>query len=51
MPGNPLDLHAARPAELQARIAAERLGEPFLVYRDAADAPGDRRASARGASG
>jgi len=38
MPGNPLDLHAARPAELQARIAAERLGEPFLVYRDAADA-------------
>ena len=35
MPGNPLDPHAARPAEIQERIAAERRGTPFLVYRDA----------------
>jgi pSer/pThr/pTyr-binding forkhead associated (FHA) protein len=32
---SPLALHAASPAELQARLAAERAGLPFLVYRDA----------------
>ena len=37
MPGNPLDPHAARPAELRERIAAERRGTPFLVYRDGDD--------------
>jgi pSer/pThr/pTyr-binding forkhead associated (FHA) protein len=31
----PLDPHSARPAELAARIRAERRGEPFLLYRDA----------------
>lgn len=31
----PLDPHSARPAELAARIHAERRGEPFLLYRDA----------------
>jgi hypothetical protein len=31
---SPLELHGATPRELQARIAAERLGTPFLVYRD-----------------
>ena len=30
----PLDPHSARPAELAARIQAERRGEPFLLYRD-----------------
>jgi hypothetical protein len=30
----PLDPHSARPAELRARIDAERRGEPFLLYRD-----------------
>jgi pSer/pThr/pTyr-binding forkhead associated (FHA) protein len=29
----PLGKHAATPQELQARVQAERLGEPFLVYR------------------
>jgi pSer/pThr/pTyr-binding forkhead associated (FHA) protein len=33
---SPLAPHAASPEELQARLAAERRGEPFLVYRDAA---------------
>ena len=28
-------LHRATPAELQARLAAERRGRPFLLYRDA----------------
>jgi FHA domain len=32
--GSPLELHSATPRELQARIAAERRGRPFLVYRD-----------------
>lgn len=32
----PLDPHSARPAELAARIHAERRGDPFLVYRDGA---------------
>jgi pSer/pThr/pTyr-binding forkhead associated (FHA) protein len=31
----PLDPHSARPAELAARIQAERRGQPFLMYRDA----------------
>jgi pSer/pThr/pTyr-binding forkhead associated (FHA) protein len=30
----PLDPHSSRPAELRARIEAERRGEPFLLYRD-----------------
>jgi hypothetical protein len=34
VPGSPLDPHAARPAELQARLAAERRGRPFLIYFD-----------------
>jgi pSer/pThr/pTyr-binding forkhead associated (FHA) protein len=44
----PLDPHSARPSELAARIQAERLGEPFLLYRDGEDRqvivelPGDR---------
>jgi pSer/pThr/pTyr-binding forkhead associated (FHA) protein len=31
---SPLDAHAANPVELKERIAAERRGEPFLLYRD-----------------
>jgi len=31
---SPLDHHLATPRELQQRIAAERHGAPFLVYRD-----------------
>ena len=31
---SPLARHSATPADLQARLAAERRGEPFLVYRD-----------------
>jgi pSer/pThr/pTyr-binding forkhead associated (FHA) protein len=34
VPESPLDVHAASPRELQERIAAERRGSPFLVYRD-----------------
>lgn len=34
MTASPLDAHAASPSELQARIAAERSGTPFLIYRD-----------------
>jgi len=34
---SPLDAHAASPRDLQERIAAERRGSPFLVYRDADD--------------
>lgn len=30
------DPHASTPAELKARLEAERRGEPFLLYRDAA---------------
>jgi FHA domain len=33
MSGSPLDAHAASPEELRDRIAAERAGVPFLVYR------------------
>jgi predicted component of type VI protein secretion system len=35
---SPLDHHLATPRELQQRIAAERRGAPFLVYRDGGDA-------------
>jgi hypothetical protein len=31
----PLGRHAATPAELRERLAAERLGDPFVVYRGA----------------
>jgi pSer/pThr/pTyr-binding forkhead associated (FHA) protein len=31
-------MHRATPAELQARLAAERHGRPFLLYRDGDDA-------------
>ena len=31
---SPLESHVATPRELQARLEAERLGRPFLVYRD-----------------
>jgi pSer/pThr/pTyr-binding forkhead associated (FHA) protein len=34
VPESPLDVHAASPRELQERIAAERRGTPFVVYRD-----------------
>jgi pSer/pThr/pTyr-binding forkhead associated (FHA) protein len=33
--GSPVGIHQATPAELQERLAAERQGIPFLVYRDA----------------
>jgi pSer/pThr/pTyr-binding forkhead associated (FHA) protein len=35
--GSPLDAHVASPEELRDRIAAERRGTPFLVYRTDAD--------------
>ncbi len=31
---SPLEIHAATPRELRERIAAERCGEAFLLYRD-----------------
>ena len=37
MQDSPLEAHAASPRDLQERIAAERRGSPFLVYRDADD--------------
>jgi pSer/pThr/pTyr-binding forkhead associated (FHA) protein len=37
VPHTPLEAHAATPQELQERIAAERRGEPFLLYRDGHD--------------
>ena len=37
MPESPLDAHVATPQELRERIAAERRGTPFLVYRDVDD--------------
>ena len=37
MPESPLDAHVATPRDLKERIAAERRGTPFLVYRDADD--------------
>jgi hypothetical protein len=32
--GSPLDRHRSTPAELKARIEAERRGTPFLAFRD-----------------
>ncbi len=37
VPDSPLDAHVATPQDLKERIAAERRGAPFLVYRDADD--------------
>ena len=37
MPDSPLDAHVATPQDLKERIAAERRGTPFLVYRDVDD--------------
>ena len=37
MPSHPLERHVASPAELRERLAAERRGAPFLLYRDAED--------------
>ncbi len=37
MPGHPLERHASSPSELRERLAAERRGAPFLVYRDGDD--------------
>jgi hypothetical protein len=34
VPGSPLQLHGATPKELVGRLAAERRGTPFLLYRD-----------------
>jgi pSer/pThr/pTyr-binding forkhead associated (FHA) protein len=34
MAQSPLQAHSATPAELRARIEAERRGRPFLVFRD-----------------
>ena len=34
---SPLDAHVATPQELRERIAAERRGTPFLLYRDGDD--------------
>jgi pSer/pThr/pTyr-binding forkhead associated (FHA) protein len=38
MQDSPLAPHAASPVELRARLAAERRGVPFLVFRDAGGA-------------
>jgi len=38
MSDSPLGLHQATPAELSARLAAERRGTPFLVLRDGSGA-------------
>ena len=37
MPGDPLAPHSATPAELRERLAVERMGIPFLVFRDGGD--------------
>jgi hypothetical protein len=37
MDESPLALHSGKPAELKERLAAERLGVSFLVYRDGRD--------------
>jgi hypothetical protein len=37
MTGSPLAPHSASPAELKARLEAERRGRPFLLYRDGYD--------------
>jgi pSer/pThr/pTyr-binding forkhead associated (FHA) protein len=36
--GSPVDPHRASPADLQERIAADRAGEPYLLYYDGDDA-------------
>jgi pSer/pThr/pTyr-binding forkhead associated (FHA) protein len=38
VPDSPLDAHAATPQDLKERIAAERRGTAFLLYRDHNDA-------------
>jgi pSer/pThr/pTyr-binding forkhead associated (FHA) protein len=38
VPESPLDAHVATPQDLKDRIAAERRGTPFLLYRDGNDA-------------
>ena len=37
MPRHPLERHAASPSELRDRLAAERRGTPFMLYRDGGD--------------
>src|ERR671938_240308 len=37
MTGSPLAPHSASPAELKARLEAQRRGRPFLLYRDRHD--------------
>jgi hypothetical protein len=37
VPESPLDAHVATPQDLKDRIAAERRGTPFLIYRDGDD--------------
>lgn len=37
VPDSPLDPHVATPQDLRNRIAAERTGSPFLIYRTLAD--------------
>jgi len=37
MAGSPISPHAAEPAELLERVAAERRGVPFLLFRDGRD--------------
>jgi FHA domain len=37
MPADPLGPHVASPAELRERLAAERRGQPCLIYRDVDD--------------
>jgi pSer/pThr/pTyr-binding forkhead associated (FHA) protein len=38
VPASPVDPDGVTPAELQERLAAQRLGTPFLLYRDGAGA-------------
>jgi hypothetical protein len=37
VPASPIDRHAASPTELKQRLAAERRGHPYLVFRDRED--------------
>jgi hypothetical protein len=37
VPRHPLERHAASPSELRDRLAAERRGTPFLLFRDGGD--------------
>lgn len=34
MAGSPFELHGSTPAELQERLRIERLGQPYVVFRD-----------------